>query len=58
MSKSMLQKFDEDFLRELRGVRRNADAFELANQKWQDEHGFVAFESYDSFRKKKARKRK
>lgn len=58
MAKTLLQKFDEDFLKELRDVRRNLDAYERATQKFEDEHGFIAFDSYDSFRKKKARNRK
>lgn len=58
MAKTLLQKFDEDFVRELREVRRNPDAYERATQKWESEYGFTPFESYDSFRKKKQRKRK
>lgn len=58
MAKTLLQKFDEDFLKELRQVRRNPDAYERATQKWEDEHGFTPFDSYDSFRMKKQRKRK
>jgi hypothetical protein len=58
MAKTLLQKFDEDFVRELRAVRRNPDAFERATQKWEDEHGFTPFESYDSFRRKKEWDRK
>lgn len=58
MAKPYLAKFDEDFLRELRGVRKNQDAFEITNQKWEAEHGFTPFQSYDSFRMQKQRKRK
>lgn len=58
MSKTMLQRFDEDFLRELRGARRNPDAFERATEKWESQFGFTPFESYDSFRRKKEWNRK
>lgn len=58
MSKTLLQLFDEDFTNELKEVRKNFDAYERATKKFEQQHGFVPFESYDSFRKKKERKRK
>lgn len=58
MANPCLPKFDEDFLRELRHTRKYPDAFDIINKRWQDEHGFTPFESYDSFRMQKQRKRK
>ncbi len=56
--RSLLEAFDDDFVRELRQARNYPEAFELASQKFEDIHKFVAFDSYDSFRKKKSRRKR
>lgn len=56
--KSMLEAFDDDFAREIMQARNHPEAYEKATEKFEQQHGFTAFESYDSFRAKKARKRK
>jgi len=56
--KTLLDVFDEDFAREIRQARNNPEAYEKATEKFERDHGFVPFESYDVFRKKKERKRK
>lgn len=58
VKKSLLQAFDDDFIRELKQARNYPEAFEVATQKFETQHGFVAFESYDSFRNKKRRARR
>ena len=58
MAKTLLQKFDEDFLREIKQSRSNPDAYERITQRYEEQYGFTPFESYDSFRKKKQRLRK
>jgi hypothetical protein len=58
MERSLLEVFDDDFLRELKEARRHPDAFWRTSVKWIEQHGFAPFESYDSFRKKKSRKMK
>jgi hypothetical protein len=55
MAKNLLQAFDEDFIREMKQARSNPEAYERATQKFEQQHGFTAFNSYDSFRKKKKR---
>lgn len=58
MAKSLIEKFDEYFVRELKQARNNPEAYERASQKWEKEHDFQPFENgYDSFRRKKKRKR-
>lgn len=54
----LIDVFDEDFARELRQATNNPEAFDRATEKFEREHGFVPFESYDSFRNKKLRSRK
>lgn len=58
MAKKLLEVFTEDFIREIRNARRYPEAFESANDKFEKRHGFVAFDSYDSFRMKRRRKGK
>lgn len=53
MAKSLFSVFDEDFIREIREARNYAEAFEKANEKFTNRHGFPAFNSYETFRSKK-----
>ncbi len=56
--KTLLEVFDDNFSREMKGAKTNVEAYDRAMQKFEDEHGFSAFPSYDSFRKAKERQRK
>lgn len=58
MGRSLLDVFNEDFIREIREARKYPDAFYRANEKFADKHGFEAFPSYEAFKKKRYRKRK
>jgi hypothetical protein len=59
MAKSLLEYFDDEFVRELKQARNYPEAYEKATQRFEKEHGFaVPFNGYDSFRLKKSRKRK
>lgn len=57
MARTLLEAFNDDFSREIKQARNYPEAYEKATQKFEEQHGFTAFDSYDSFRKKKARKR-
>jgi hypothetical protein len=54
----LIDAFNDDFVRELKQARNYPEAYEKATERFEEQHGFVAFESYDSFRKKKERKLK
>jgi hypothetical protein len=54
--RTIVEAFDDYFTRELKAVRRNEDAYDRATEKFEREHKFTAFNSYDSFRLKKKRK--
>jgi len=56
MRKTLLQAFDEDFIREVKKARNHPEAFEKASEEFEKKHDFVAFDSYESFRKKKERR--
>ncbi len=56
--RTLLDAFSEDFSREIQQARNYPEAYERATQKFESDHGFSAFDSYDSFRKKVERKRK
>lgn len=58
MKRSLLDVFDDAFAREIKQARNHPEAYERATQKFEQEHGFTAFDGYDSFRKKKSRRRK
>jgi len=58
MARTLLDVFTDDFIREIKQARRYPDAFEMANEKFEKQHGFIAFDSYDSFRMKKSRNKK
>jgi hypothetical protein len=59
MGKTLLDIFDDAFLRELSQARNHPEAYERATEKFEIKHGFVPFENgYDSFRRKKMLKRK
>jgi hypothetical protein len=58
MRRTLLDVFNDDFARELNQARNYPDAYEKATEKFEQQHGFTAFDSYDSFRKKKERKSK
>jgi len=55
--RSLIEAFNEDFIREINQARNYPEAYERATEKFEERHGFIAFESYDSFRKKKERKK-
>jgi hypothetical protein len=56
--RTLIQAFDDDFIRELKQARNYPEAYEKANEIFEQQHGFVAFDSYDSFRMKRMRERK
>jgi hypothetical protein len=56
--KTLIEAFDEDFTKEIKNARTHAEAYDRAMQKFEDDHGFTPFPSYDSFRKAKERSRK
>lgn len=56
--RNIVDAFDDYFTRELKSVARNQDAYHKAAEKFEKEHLFTAFDSYDSFRLKKSRRRK
>lgn len=56
--RSLLEVFNDDFFREVKLSKNYPEAFEKATEKFETQHGFVAFNSYDSFRKKKDRRRR
>lgn len=55
MAKTLLQVFDEKFTRELPKSKNYPEAYEKASEKFEQEHGFTPFNSYETFRKKKRR---
>lgn len=58
MAKTLMDVFNEDFAREIRQARNYPEAYDKATEKFELAHGFTAFDSYDSFRKKKERNKK
>jgi hypothetical protein len=58
MGKTLLDAFNDTFSRQINQAKTYQDAYEKASQQFEKEHGFTAFESYDSFRKKKSRRRR
>jgi hypothetical protein len=55
--RNIIDAFDDYFTKELKAVRRNEDAYDRATAKFEQQHQFTAFDSYDSFRLKKKRQR-
>lgn len=55
--RTLIDAFNDDFVREIKQARNYPEAYEKATEKFEQQHGFTAFESYDSFRKKKERKK-
>jgi len=53
MAKTLFSVFDEDFVREIKQARNYPEAYEKASQKFEERHGFTAFNSYETFRSKK-----
>jgi len=53
MAKTLFSVFDEDFVREIKQARNYPEAYERANQKFEERHGFQAFNSYETFRSRK-----
>lgn len=53
MAKTLFEAFYEDFAKEVRHSRNYPEAFEKASEKFKDRHGFPAFNSYETFRRKK-----
>lgn len=58
MARTLLDAFNDDFAKEIRQARNYPEAYERASRRFEQDHGFTAFESYDSFRKKKERRKR
>ena len=58
MAKRLIDAFSEEFFKELRQVRNHPAAYDAATEKFEKQHGFTAFDNYDSFRRKRDRKKK
>ena len=56
--RTLFQVFDEDFVREITHARNYPEAFEKANEKFEERHGFPAFNSFETFRYKKRKARR
>lgn len=54
--RSLIEVFNDDFVREITQARNYPEAYEIASEKFERQHGFAAFDSYDSFRLKKTRR--
>lgn len=53
MAKRLIDVFRDDFLSEIKTSKNYPEAFEKANAKFEERHGFTAFNSYETFRRKK-----
>jgi hypothetical protein len=53
MAKTLFDVFYEDFAKEIRQAKNYPEAFEKASTKFEDRHGFAAFNSYETFRRRK-----
>lgn len=53
MAKTLFQVFEENFVKEIRQARNYPEAYERASERFEEQHGFTAFNSYETFRKKK-----
>lgn len=53
MRKTLFEVFDEVFQGEVKRAKNYPEAYENAADKFEREHGFPAFNGYDSFRKRK-----
>jgi predicted esterase YcpF (UPF0227 family) len=58
MRRTLLDAFADEFSKEIKNARNYPEAYERASEKFESNHGFQAFESYESFRKKKDRRRR
>ena len=58
MAKTLLDRIDEEFIRELRNHKSNPAAYDAACNKLENELGFSVPYSYESFRIKKRRQKK
>lgn len=56
MAKTLVEVFQEDFYREVRQAKNYPEAYEKAKDSFEKRHGFTPFNSYETFRKKKARR--
>lgn len=53
MAKKMIDAFREEFFEQVRTSKNYPEAFEKANKRFEERHGFQAFNTYDNFRKRK-----
>lgn len=53
MAKTLFETFYDEFSKEVRQSKNYPEAFEKASAKFQDKHGFPAFNSYETFRRRK-----
>lgn len=58
MAKTAFESFREEFFRELKQARTNPEAYDRATEKFESQHGFVACNSYETFRRRNKRDRK
>ena len=56
MAKTLFEVFNEDFSKEIKKARNYPEAYEKATEKFELNHGFTPFNSYETFRKRKARR--
>lgn len=57
MRKSFVDALDDYFTKELKQARSNEAAYDAATQRFEEDHGFTVPYTYDSFRKKKRKKK-
>lgn len=55
MAKTLFDAFHDKFSKEIKQAKNYPEAYEKASQKFLDEHKFVAFNSYETFRRRKKR---
>lgn len=58
MAKKLIDVFSDEFFKEVRHARNYPDAYDKATANFEKDHNFIAFDSYDSFRKKLGRNKK
>lgn len=58
MAKRLFDKFEEYFHDELKSSPTYTAAFNQASKKFEQQHGFQAYDSYDPFRKNRERRLK
>jgi len=57
MAKTLFEVFNEDFSKEIKKARNYPEAYEKATEKFELNHGFTPFNSYETFRRKKKKPR-